>query len=261
MNRSGLLALALSGPQPSAQDVRDLLAFHKSWVPAGATMTGPDGEQTGGTGGEGGGDGSGSKTFTEAEVAARAAREKSQGERAGRAAERKALLEVLGLPEDTTAEALQAKLASIKSAEDAQKTEAQRAREAADAEKVAASKEKSDAAAEKHAAAVERHLVRAGVGAGETDDAKLAKAIERATRLVDVEVGADAEKIAAAVASLKTDMPALFTATTAPPPDGDTGGGPPAGGGSGNNGSGKSAVSKGREEAIRLGWVKEKQTA
>lgn len=257
MNRGGLLALALSGPQPSAQDVQDLLAFHKSWVPAGATMTGPDGDPTGGGGqsGTGAATGSTDRTFTQDDLTRVAAREKSEGERAGR----KALLESLGLPADTKPEDLKARLDAQKQAEEAQKTAAERAKDEADAREVAAKQREDAAAAERHAAAVERHLVRAGVGAGETDDEKVAKAIERAAKLVEVEQGADATAIAVAVADLKKDMPALFTATATA--SGDQPGSDP------NpkprpNPTGKSAVSKGREEAIARGWIKpEKQTA
>jgi hypothetical protein len=194
------------------------------------------------------------KTYTQAELDRMLAREKDQGGRAGE----KALLKKLGLPEDTKPEAVKAILDEKKAEDDKQKSEAARAKEAADAAKAASDKEKADAATERHQAAVERHLVRAGVGAGETDDVKLAKAIERAAKLVEVEKGADPEAIAAAVADLKKDMPTLFTAaaTDGQQPDGDV----KTQTRKASDGN-KSGIERGKAKAAELGWVKQKQTA
>lgn len=199
------------------------------------------------------------KTYTQADLDRMLAREKDQGERAGEAKGMRKALEQLGVdPDKVKPEDLKDTLARARKAEEDAKTEAQREKDAAAQEKTAAQREKDAAALERHTAAVERYLVRAGVGAGETDDAKAAKAIERAARLVDVELGAEPEKIQAAVAELKTDMPALFGATSGgEQPDGDPKVNPKP------NPTGKSSVAKGREEAIKRGWIKdtEKQTA
>lgn len=96
-----------------------------------------------------------------------------------------------------------------KDRQDQEKSEAQLAREAADKEKAEALKEKADANRERHEARVERHLLRAGVPEGEGDTAGVALA--RVARMLDVEVGADAEAITEAVEELKKDFPALFT--------------------------------------------------
>jgi len=238
--RAGLLQLAMSGPAPSAADVAAVLAHHKANF-GDARMDDDKDKPPAGP----------PKTFTQDDVTRVAAREKSEGERAGR----KALLEQLGLPADTKPEDLKARLDAITAAEDAQKTEATKAKDAAELAKRESDREKQTAAAERHQAAVERHLLRAGVGGGESDDAKLAKAIDRASKLVEVEAGADSEKIAAAVADLKKDMPELFTAakTDGKQPDGD------AAAKTRKAGDGqKSGVARGREKAAELGWTKQK---
>jgi hypothetical protein len=195
------------------------------------------------------------KTFTETELAARAAKEKSEGERNGRWT----TLERLGLPRDTDLDALKSRLEAIAAAEEAQKTEAQREKDAAETARRDAEAEKASAAQTRHAADVERFLLRAGVGAGETDEDKLAKALGRAAALIEREapVGSDAEKIKQAVADLKQDMPALFGAAgSGGQPDGD-----PAPQTRKAGDGQKSGVERGKAKAAELGWTKEKQTA
>lgn len=216
------------------------------------------GAGSGGPAGGSGGDGAG-RTFTQDDVTRIGTREKEQGERAGKRAALEPLAKALGIDVDAVkVEDLAGLIERARAAEDAQKTEAQRAKDAADAEKAAATTERQNAAQERHAAAVERVLLRSGVAAGEDDDEKVAKAVDRAARLLDVEVGADAETIRKAVDTLKTDVPALF-APAEPgaggqqqPPPGDPGT-PGRGAGAG---SGKSGVAAGKAKAAELGWTK-----
>lgn len=256
--RAGLLQLAMSGPQPTAADVEQLLAVHGS-IWGDAKMTGPDGDPTGGTGGGAGGAGDDGKKFSQAEMDRVAARRADEGERAGR----KALLEQLGLPADTKPEDLKARLDAIQAADEAKKDEATKAKDAADAARAASDKEKQGAVEARHAADVEKYLLRAGLGKDldEDDkayDDKLAKAISRAAKLVDVEVGADGQKIRDAIADLKKDMPALFA--------GESGGGKqqPDGDAAAQTRKAKdskvSGVDRGKAKAAELGWRKEKQT-
>jgi DNA-binding transcriptional MerR regulator len=124
-----------------------------------------------------------------------------------------------------------------RAAEDAQKTEAQRAREAADAEKAAAATERQAAAAERRQLQVERALV----GAKVRDDRH-----ERAVRLVLAEIDdkADADGIKAAVKKFADETPEWFgeAKTT---PGSDPGGRGPGGGGQ----EGKTGMDAGRERA------------
>ena len=135
-----------------------------------------------------------------------------------------------------------------KSAEDAAKSETQKALEAATAAQTAAEQAKSEAAADRLAAKVERKLGAAGV-----DD----KALARAIRLVTLDADADDAAIDAEIEALKTDVPGLFAKVEEPELDADgkpivktpAAPGkppvkPPAGGGSTATG-----IEKGRERA------------
>lgn len=141
------------------------------------------------------------KMLPQSEVNRIAATEKEQGKQAALAQ----VQEALGVSLDD------AKLILKEHNErtESQKTEAQKARDAADAEKAAAAKEREDAKKETHDARVDRAFVKAGL----TDDAK----ITRYSKLLDVEVGAKAEDIAKAVEKLKEEEPALFGTTAAAP--------------------------------------------
>lgn len=198
-----------------------------------------DGDGEGGSGG-GGGAGSGAgagdgtqgaaggdpkpateQTITQSEMQRIAAREKDQGKRA--ALEEAA--KVLGVTNLDEAKVI---LDEHRKAQDQQKTEAQRAREAADAEKAEAEKAKGGAALERHTAAVERQLIRA-LPAG-LDDAALDKRVTKIAKLIEVEVGADADTIKSAIAELKKDMPEVFGAPTGKgggAPNSDPAGSPP----------------------------------
>jgi hypothetical protein len=128
-------------------------------------------------------------------------------------------------------------IAAAKATEDKDKSEAQLAREKADAEAANAATTKTEAEQERHAAKIERALLphlnlMDDKGKALADDV-VDVTIGRIARLVDVEVGADAEAIKAAVATLKKEMPLLFGSTEGeagggtPPPNGDPAGTPP----------------------------------
>lgn len=164
-------------------------------------------------GGAGGDDG---RTFTQADLDRIAGQARTEAKRTAA----RELAEQLGC----TVEDAKAKIAAAAAAEDAEKTDAQRAREAADAEKAAAATERAEAARERLAAKVERHLLRAGV-----DE----KALDRAHRLIDVDPDASDDDITTEIEALKADIPALFTpvGTQTPPPSGRSRDArPPAGG-------------------------------
>lgn len=88
-----------------------------------------------------------------------------------------------------------------KEQQDAEKSEAQKAREAAEAEKAAAATEREQAKSERHSLKVERALMVAGV-----DPAK----VDRISKMVTVEVGAEDEAITEAVEEIKQEFPAVF---------------------------------------------------
>lgn len=161
------------------------------------------------------------KTFTQEQVTAFLTREKDQGERAGKAAVAAALNEKLvaaGLT-DVDLDTAIALAASARAAEDAQKSEAQRALEAANTAKADAERIRAEATAELHAAKVTSALTSAG-----------AANVAIAARAIDVTPGATPEEIKAAVDKLKTDAPGLFATTAAPGSDpGTPPGGKPAG--------------------------------
>lgn len=111
-----------------------------------------------------------------------------------------------------TVEEAKSLIASVRAAEDAQKSEAQRALEAANQAKAEAEQARSEAAVERVAAKVERRLLAAGV-----PDTALA----RAARMVTVAPDADDDAIAAEIDTLKSEVPALFApAGHTPPPPG-----------------------------------------
>lgn len=175
-------------------------------------------EDAGGEGGEGGsGSGSGEggeggeetkpKTLTQDEVNRIVSREKAAAER-------------------TAKKQFDEWLAGQKSEQD--KTtmdEAQRAKADADEAKAEGERLKLEGKQERLAAKIERKLSAAGV-----DE----KALERASRLVALDVDATDDDIAAEIETLKTDMPGLFGTVDDngehKPPSGVTKTKPPAGG-------------------------------
>lgn len=117
-------------------------------------------------------------------------------------------------------------ITAAKAKEDSEKSEAQLAREKADAERAAAETEKGQSAQAKHEAKVERHILRnlslVDEAGKPLEDDVIDKKVSRIARLVDAETGADDDTIKAAVKSLKDEEPLLF--------------GQQSDGGSGNNG-------------------------
>lgn len=153
------------------------------------------------------------KTFTQADV------DKAASARAAEA-KRKAtsdLAEQLGVSVDEAKKII----AAHQSAEDAQKTEAQRAKEAADQAKAEADAAKAEAAAERQAARVERALIKDHV----RDDC-----LEDSLSLLKVAPEATPEELTAAIEAFKERRPEFFDANgedpKRTPPPGDPKGKP-----------------------------------
>lgn len=136
-------------------------------------------------------------TFTQEQLTAVAAREKSEGRTA---ALREVSDKLGGLSLDDAAALIEA----ARKADEANQTQAQRDAAAAATAKAEADKDRAAAAADRHAARVERLL------AGAVD-------VEVAARALTVEVGADDATIKAAIDALKAKVPGLFGAATAAP--------------------------------------------
>lgn len=152
----------------------------------------------------------------QAKIASIAAENKARGERAAKAAAEQALADKLG---GRSLEDLLAVADAAQAAENAKKTEAERALEAANAAKAEAETIRSQAARELHDARVRSALLTAGVPeAGLT-----------AVTVPGVTVESTVEDIKAAVETLKTALPGLFTAKVTPPADPGKPGTPPPG--------------------------------
>lgn len=133
-------------------------------------------------------------------------------------------------------------------ASDKDKSEAQLAREKADREAVEAETAKGEAAQERHNAAIERALIK--VLPKDLDDAQLDAKVARLARLLDVEIGADADKIKQAVEALKKEEPLMFgvpDSNGTKVPDSDPAGKPP--------------VKKGSDDAFSRGAERAKAAA
>lgn len=169
-------------------------------------------------------------TFTQDQLTAVAAREKSEG----RTAALREVSEQLGM----SVEDAKTLLAAARAADDANKTEAQRALDAANAAKAEAEAAKAEAAADRHVARVERLLTSSG-----------AANVAVATRALDVAVGADEATVTAAIEKLKTDAPGLFGAAPAAPHTAP--GAPPQ-----QPPAAKSAAERAAEIAASRGYVK-----
>lgn len=135
------------------------------------------------------------KTFSQDDVNRIAAREKEQG----RQAAAQSLADDLGV----SLEEAKTIIKEHRDRSEAEKSEAQRAKEAADREKAEAAEEKKAAARERHETKVERRLIRAGV----PDDEE---GLKRVMRMVTVEVGASDDDLQAEIDSIKTQFPTLF---------------------------------------------------
>lgn len=139
------------------------------------------------------------KTFDQAEVNRIAAREKAAGKRAAE----QALAESLGIPLEDAKKII----ADHKAAEDAKLSEADRAKQKAEADAVEAAKLKNTGAGEVRTARIERALAAAKFPKID-DDTATAKVV----RMVDVALDASYDDVKEAVAELAKDFPALFEA-------------------------------------------------
>jgi colicin import membrane protein len=187
------------------------------------------------------------QTFTQADVD----RMVGQARKEARTSAANELAEQLGC----SVEDAKAKIAAAIAADDAQKTEAQRALEAAQAEKAEAAAEKAAAAQERFDLRVERKLIAAGVGQAIADDAdgtKAAAAIARARRLLDVSADATDADIAAEIEAVKADVPSLFSAPTEAPAPGRPAPTPPPKP-NGTQPAGKTLAERGKETLLKAG--------
>lgn len=173
-----------------------------------------DGGDSGDDGGDddGGAGGDGGRTFTQDDLTRVGTREKREGKRAGQ----RELLEALGFNDvDEATEFVQ----SMKDRQDADKDELTREKEAAAKTRAEGEAAKTAAAQARHEANVLKGLLLAGADV---------KSADKLVRMVDAEVGAEADDIATAVESLKEEFPALFESESKDDDeDDDTGGGTP----------------------------------
>lgn len=123
-----------------------------------------------------------------------AAREKSQGQ----AEKEREIAEKFGV----SVEEAERIVKDHRESQDKLKSEAERDREAAAREKAEAERAKTDGTAKEHLLNVKLALVDHGV--------KDATKLDKIAKLVDVENGADGDKIKAAIEALSKDMPELF---------------------------------------------------
>ncbi len=168
------------------------------------------------------------KTFAQAEVDRIAAREKDEGRRAALAS----VTDALGC----TPEEAKAILDAHRAAEDEQKTEAQRAREKADADAATAVEATAKATRAERDARLAMILLGSGVTI-EVDEQGVPKG--RAARILSLVTAglpndADSAKLVEAVEAVKVDMPELFGGPApngggVKPPSGEPGTPPPPG--------------------------------
>jgi hypothetical protein len=179
-------------------NVDALLALHRATF-GGLRMEGEGGEGAG-AGGEGGEGKPAPKTFSQEDMNATVARAES-------AAKTKAQADLAAALGVSVEEAKQI-IADRKATDDAKKSEAERAAEAAKTAQTEAENLRREAATERHHARLERALSKAGL---DVDNAPMLRA---GLAALDVPTDADADAVKAAVDKLKTDAPALFGATT-----------------------------------------------
>lgn len=174
-------------------------------------------------------------TFTQADLDKHAGRRAAEAKRAAESA----IAEQLGC----TVDEAKAIIAAKQQADEAAKTDVQKAQDAQAAAEARATELEAQTVAQAFEGRVKDQLVLAGVIAefdlDKDDDRKAAgKRIEMARRLLDLPIEATDEEIAAKVAEVRTDVPGLFGAAPAPAaggvppriPSGTTPGKPPAGG-------------------------------
>ena len=149
-------------------------------------------ENQGGSGGSG--SGGNDFRFTQDDMTRVGAREKDQGRKAGV----REVLDALGFESMEQAKQF---AADLKTAGDAQLSEAQRLQRQAEETQRKAEQARNEAATETHNLRVERALAKAKALDGKE---------EKLSRLVECEVGSSVEDIASAVEDLKKDFPELF---------------------------------------------------
>lgn len=198
----------------------------------GSSDSGAGGSDDGGSGGgtaDAGGGASGERGFSQADLN----RAAGDARREGRESAEKKLADELGVP---LAEAKDL-IKKARDQEESEKSEAQKAIDKAKAD--------SDAANERAAAAALREH-RANIRDALRDEGVSKERLDAVTKLVDVEVGADDETIATAVAATKKDFPELFGGKSGGAPSSDTGGAPQGGGAGGED-----ALERGRKRAVQ----------
>lgn len=183
------------------------------WVPPIAGGSGPTGEPTP------------PASFTQEQlnaiIAREAGKERDKGKADGIAAATAELEKSLGMSVGDVAAFIKEK----KDADDAAKTEAQKALDKATREAAMATQATQAAKAEVYATRAERYLLRAGLAL--PADAKpevIAATLTRVRGMLTVGADATEEQISADVEALKTTFPALFTPATGapiPPPGTD----------------------------------------
>ena len=135
---------------------------------------------------------------------------------AGRRAAERELLEAAGFQ---SRDEMLGAIAAARMREEAELNDAQRAQRQAEQREQAAAAREAAAAEQAHHAAVRMAIVDSGVGALIEDPEQRAQRRALVERLVDVEVGADADAIAHAIEAVRLTAPELFTAP-APAPGG-----------------------------------------
>lgn len=154
------------------------------------------------------------KTFTQDEVNALIAREKSEAKRAGAKTSAETIstqLKNAGFGDDAKLEDILALAKSKTDADDALKSEAEKAKDAADAAKTEANKILAEAKQERFEAKVERLLT----------DASNVKIARAGLAAYDITAESTDDEVTEAIKSLKTDAPGLFG--TVKPGNTDTG--------------------------------------
>lgn len=159
-------------------------------------------------------------------------------------AERRKVLDEAGVP---TLDELRSTLKAAKEAKDANRSELDKALAEARAEIDAARLERESALKDRHALNVERALAVAGAQDNLADIAKL----------VDVEPGATADEVAAAVELTKLKFAPLFGRPTATPPSSEPSGGGP----SLRPSTSPDAEARGRERAQQLNQTQRPRTS
>ena len=145
------------------------------------------------------------KTFTQEQVAALAAKEKSQGERAGA---RKALEELATANGFSNVDDVQAFIEEARKAREAQMSEQEREKQRLAEERQQFDRERQQLAQERRTMARERALSRLGATGADLEDA---------TALLRVPDDADDDTVNEAAEALKTRRPELFGATSTQP--------------------------------------------